>query len=231
MQGYMYDPHVHTSEASACASMSASEQVHKYKEAGYDGIFVTNHFFGGNTSVDRSLPWKEKIEKYCLGYEYAKEEGDKIGLKVFFGIEQGFHGTDILIYGISKEWLIEHSDMQDWDIPKTYEEVKKVGGIMVHAHPYREASYLNKIELWPAYVDAVETWNRGNKYSLYNLRAEEYAQDHDLPQTGGGDTHNPKDRPAGIITANPLNSEKDYMNLLLEHGDYELLKIMQHDGD
>lgn len=80
------------------------------RKRGYAGIVVTDHFFYGNTAVDRSLPWKDWVEQFCKGYEHAKEEGDKIGLQVFFGWESGYHGTEFLIYGLNKEWLFEHPE-------------------------------------------------------------------------------------------------------------------------
>lgn len=58
---YKYETHMHTSEGSACGRSSAEEMVRSYKEQGYTGVFVTDHFFNGNCSVDRSLPWAEKV--------------------------------------------------------------------------------------------------------------------------------------------------------------------------
>ena len=87
-----------------------------YQKAGYAGIVVTDHFFYGNTAADRSLPWKDWVEQFCKGYEHAKEEGDKIGLQVFFGWESGYHGTEFLIYGLNKEWLFEHPEIKDADV-------------------------------------------------------------------------------------------------------------------
>ena len=55
----------------------------KYKEEGYTGIIVTDHFFNGNTTVPRDLPWEERVELFCKGYENAKAKGDEIGLDVY----------------------------------------------------------------------------------------------------------------------------------------------------
>ena len=83
---YRYETHMHTMEASACANSSAADMADKYKAEGYDGIFITDHFFNGNSAVPRDLPWKERIELYCAGYENALKRGKEIGLDVFFGI-------------------------------------------------------------------------------------------------------------------------------------------------
>ena len=89
---YKYETHLHTAETSACASATGAEQARRYKAEGYDGIFVTDHFFNSNTTVPRDISWDEKVMLYCKGYENAKAEGDRIGLKVFFGIEYTYQG-------------------------------------------------------------------------------------------------------------------------------------------
>mgnify|MGYP000842334657 CR=1 FL=1 len=53
---YKYELHCHTAKVSACSRMGAEELVELYLENGYDGIFVTDHFLNGNTTVDRRLP-------------------------------------------------------------------------------------------------------------------------------------------------------------------------------
>lgn len=80
---YIYETHLHTSEGSACGRAKAVDIVHAYKDAGYTGIIITDHFFYGNTAVDRSLPWKDWVNGFCKGYENALEEGRRVGLQVF----------------------------------------------------------------------------------------------------------------------------------------------------
>ena len=77
MDGFLYETHMHTSEASACAVNTGAEMARAYKAAGYTGIIITDHFFYGNTAVDRKLPWRQWVERFCLGYEHAREEGER----------------------------------------------------------------------------------------------------------------------------------------------------------
>lgn len=91
---FLYETHMHTCQASLCGKATGAEQARAYKEAGFTGIIITDHFFGGNTAVDRTLPWTERVDLFWKGYEDAKAEGDRIGLDVFFGLEQNFSGTN-----------------------------------------------------------------------------------------------------------------------------------------
>ena len=70
---YKYETHLHTTEASACAIFDGVKQVRKYKELGYTGIVVTDHFFNGYTCIPADLPWEERVDLFCKGYENAKE--------------------------------------------------------------------------------------------------------------------------------------------------------------
>ena len=101
---YIYETHLHTAEGSACGSMPGEAMARVYKEAGYAGIVITDHFYHGNTAVDRSLAWPEWVEQFCKGYENAKQRGEEIGLQVFFGWESGYQGTEFLIYGLDQQW-------------------------------------------------------------------------------------------------------------------------------
>lgn len=223
MEEYLYETHLHTREASACASLSGAAQARLYKKLGYAGIFVTDHFFGGNTCVPRDLPWEQKIELYCKGYEHAKKEGEKIGLSVFFGIETNFHGTEFLLYGVGKKWLLSHPQMLNWSVADQYKAVTKVGGMVVHAHPFREADYLPKVKLFPDSVDAVEGYNLGNRSPKFNESAIQYAKKYHKPLTGGGDAHNIDSHHGGIRVTKPFHSVWDYISKIKSGADYKIL--------
>ena len=83
---YLYETHLHTTAASACARSSGAEYISFYKSLGYAGIIVTDHFFNGNCSIPDNLPWEERVNLFCRGYEEAKAEGDRQGLQVFFAV-------------------------------------------------------------------------------------------------------------------------------------------------
>lgn len=227
---FLYETHMHTSEASRCSASSGREMARAYAKAGYTGIIVTNHFFYGNTCVDRSLPWSEWVEQYCLGYEHAKEEGDKLGLQVFFGWEAAYGGPEFLVYGLDKEWLLKHPEIKDATVQEQYELVHRDGGIVCQAHPYREAPYIRRIELYPEYVDGVEVMNAshsspavGAPHPEFNQRAEVYAREHGLPMTSGSDQHNVKMIGGGMLFSRKLTDIHDFARAVVNREAVRLL--------
>ena len=192
METYRYDLHVHTCEVSACARSKADDMAVFYKEQGFAGIVITNHFFNGNTTVPRdgSISWEEMVDRYYSGYEIAKAKGDEIGLDVFFGWECSFYGgsADIVTLGLDKDWLYAHPNVHKTEPVPYFNLVHSSGGFLVHAHPFLQSAYSTGFHLFPYFEDAVEIANAG-KTDFANARAKEYAENFDLPVTGGSDSH------------------------------------------
>lgn len=213
------ETHLHTSEGSACASASGKQQAEQYKAMGYSTIFVTDHFYNGNTAADRSLPWSEWVEAYCKGFENALEAGKEIGLNVIFGIEYGWGGADFLAYGIDKEWLLREPDIINVPVWEFCRKVRESGGIVIQAHPFRQADYLKAIKLLPEYVDGVEVLNAGNREDIYNQRAKWYAEQFGLPQTAGTDCHHVGGYDfTGVLTEYEIKTAGDYIRAVRNNG-------------
>lgn len=213
---YKYETHMHTAEVSACASATGVEMARAHKEKGYTGIFVTDHFLNGNTTVPRDLPWRERVELFCKGYENALEEGKKIGLDVFFGFEYCYEAIDFLIYNLDKQWLLDHEDIDKLPPRKAFAQMHEGGGFIVHAHPFRDWDYVDHIQLFPKDVDGVETIN-GSQFRVpwMNERAAIYAKMYDLPVTAGSDSHHLSSLfGSGIETEEPIREPLDYLRMM-----------------
>ena len=204
-----WETHAHTAEGSACGRADGAEMARACKAKGYDGLFITDHFYHGNCRPDRSLPWAEWVRQFCTGYYHAAEEGARIGLRVCFGWEYSWDGTDFLTYGLSPEWLAAHPDTIQVTPEQYLRLIRDAGGCLVHAHPFREADYIPYIKLLPYHVDAAETYNGGN-HPEWNDRAEWFAEQYHLPQTSGSDAHTTEQFSGGILTAADIRSTEDY---------------------
>ena len=155
---YKYETHLHTSPVSRCASASVKEQLDFYKKLGYDGVFVTNHFIDGNIG-DCGGSYEEKIEYYFSDYEKAVEYGKEIGIKVFLGIEHTLGGTDFLVYGLDKQWFLDHPEILEIKKSEELSLMMDSGALVIQAHPFREAYYIDHIRLFPRHVHGVEIIN------------------------------------------------------------------------
>lgn len=214
---YLYETHMHTCQGSLCGRSTGKEHADYYKSLGYQGIIVTDHFFGGNTAVDRKLPWDAKVEAFCRGYEDALEEGKKIGLDVFFGWEQGFGEDEYLIYGLDKQWLLRHPEIERCSRQRQMELVHEGGGCVVQAHPFRmRHEYMRYIRLGLMYCDGVEAANAGNR-PVNDRYAYAYAREFHLPMIAGSDNHysRPEQPFFGVELENKLDSIGDFVKLIL----------------
>ena len=223
MAQYKIETHLHTAEGSKCGWATGCEQAEARLMDGYSTIIVTDHFCRGNTRPERSLPWEEYIEQFCSGYEHAKARGDEIGITVLFGLEDNYPGSEFLIYGLDKDWLLKHPDMRTWTPWEEYEHVHGDGGYMVQAHPFREASYLRGFGLYPMYTDAVEGINAAQTKAM-NERAIWYAHQCDKPMTAGSDIHGIDTVGGGMLVPHPIKTIEDYINLVKNREPYELIE-------
>lgn len=221
MKKHKYETHTHTSEVSKCSGISAVELVQLYREYGYSGVCITDHFLNGNTTVPSELSWSERVELFCKGYQNAYQEGRQIGIDVFFGWEYSYLGTDLLTYGLDKEWLLNHPEVLSIDVNQYCDLVHKYGGFIVHAHPFREAEYIDMIRLLPRKVDAVETDN-SCRTDFENKLADQYADNYSLLKIAGSDNHSGKlERLSGLQLSRPLKNINDMVSSIRK-GEAEL---------
>ncbi len=224
---YLYETHLHTSQSSACACNTGYDMARAAHEMGYAGMFVTDHHWGGNTRTDRALPWEEWVAEFAKGYLDAKRYGDAHDFDVFFGYEAGFSGTEFLIYGITPEWMAMHPELKTASIQEHIQLVHDAGGMVIHAHPFRQAWYISEIKLFPQWVDGVEGINAAHSNSrstchndpAYDARAMAFAREHGLPMTAGSDIHTTALFGAGVAFRRRLTSGADYCQAILSGED------------
>lgn len=213
---YKYETHLHSSPVSKCATASLSDILPFYKGLGYDGIFLTNHFLNGNIGGEEGMSRQELLEFYCQEYFEGLKIAREIGIKIFFGVEMTCNGlTDFLVYGLSPEWYLEHPEILDLSLEHMLEFLKMNKAYIVHAHPFRDRDYTLAIQLFPKFVDAVETINACNLPDE-NKMAELYAKHYKFSTFAGSDNHigSLQKKLAGIITSQPINSEEDFVRVM-----------------
>ncbi len=214
---YKYELHLHSKLTSKCAASESFEYVAAAKEKGYAGMVFTNHFFRGNSAIDKSLPWRDFVGFYEKDYLLAKEEGERLDIDVIFGIEEGYgNGKECLIYGLTPEDFAECSDFPKMPIDEISAFVRSKNGIIACAHPYRARGYIKDSERDPVvqYFDAVEVYNAGNAPGEDD-KALAFAEKHGLLQISGGDVHRDSDfGSSGIILPERVRDGKELVAAL-----------------
>ena len=150
---YIYEAHFHTADVSTCACLSAEEAVELYKNAGYSGVVVTDHF--SQECFEEKYPgenWTEKVDYFLRGYRNAKKHENE-NFSVMLGIELRFSDSenDYLVYGIDEQFLYEHEEIIKMT-PKQFKKVAEKHSLtVIQAHPFRIDSHITN----PRYIDGI----------------------------------------------------------------------------
>jgi hypothetical protein len=226
-QKFIYETHVHTSEASLCGASTAEEQVRAYKKKGYAGIIVTDHFVNGYTACPAELSWEEKMRFFYSGYQAAKAEGDKVGLDVFFGMEYFIRGSEFLVYGLDLDFLIKHPGFDRLPLEAFSKLVRENGGYLAQAHPYRKANYIKSpFPVEPHLIDGVEVFNSSMDDGS-NKKAFMFAKKHGLAMQAGSDSHYVQlNFPSGIVLNKRADSIFDIIEAI-QAGEVQLITTLR----
>ena len=215
---YKYETHLHTSPVSRCAIASVEETLKYYKELEYDGIFITNHFPDVEDDTNKGKTYEQKINFYFSDYEKALELSETVGIKVFCGIETSYGGTDFLVYGLDKEWFLAHPEIMSMKQSDKLAFMRENGALIIQAHPFREAFYIDHIRLFPRHVDGVEIMNANRPEEENNL-AKIYCEHYGLIKFAGSDNHSAskQNKLFGICFDEPVCSIEDFIEKAKKH--------------
>ena len=223
---YKFEMHLHTSACSGCARYTIEENIDYCKGLGYDGFVVTNHFYHGNSCVDRSLSNRDFIKAYADDYYNGLEYGKSKEFTVLFGIEEVYEpGKEMLIYGIDPEVFLDNPDFVDMSGKEKSDFVRSKGGICVCAHPFRDREYIPQPNKIPdlSMFDGIEVYNNANS-SEENVKAFLLAANN--PEkiiTSAGDVHYFEQiNNTGMLFFEKINNNKDLIKQL-KSGSYKLL--------
>ena len=222
---YSFEVHLHTSACSKCGSSTAEEMIDAAKAGGYSGLVLTNHFYRGNTCIDRELPWKEFVGAYAEEYYRAKEYGKQQGIVVLFGLEEVYApGKEALIYGITPECVAAEPEFKKMSLAQLSAFVHKNGGVIVCAHPFRDRAYIPDPDTVPdvELFDGIECFNLGNKPEE-NVKAFALACNYGARMISGSDVHSAgRFGLAGIAFEEPVETDEDFLRQF-KAGAYQLI--------
>ena len=219
---FQYETHCHTAEVSGCASVPAAEVIRHYKEAGYRGVNISDHydpgFFQRRTA---GLPtFRDQADAWLKGYRTAKAEGDASGLSVFLGMELRTeeNSNDYLLFGVTEEFVYDNPRLYEWKMADVCKLTKAYGILIFQAHPYRAG-----LVFTPEVLDGVEAYNMNPRHNSHNDLAVKSAEQYGLRRSSGSDYHQLEDLAlGGIRTDQLLTTTQQFRDIFLS-GNYELI--------
>lgn len=216
---YKYQMHIHTTPCSKCGGLTPVTLCESLLENGYQGGVITNHFYHGNSGIDRSenTSWEQFVAAYEKDYLECKAEAEKHDLDIIFSIEESVkHGIEILCYGITPKVLYDNPQLIKGELDEWIRVMRENGVVIIQAHPFREADYIPVPGALPyELIDGVEVFNRGNTTPEMNQKALDFANEHNLIKTSSADAHWPNHIPyGGILTDKRIRNEKELAHLL-----------------
>lgn len=223
---YKYELHAHTHECDRDARLGARELVRAYKDAGYDGIVITDHY------IERfytrwfpeeveGLSHRQQVARWLKGYYTAKDEGEKIGFTVLPGAEVRFdnYPNDYLLYGLQEDFFYTVPRLNEMGTLKALLQILPQEVCVVQAHPFRDDMAVAD----PRDLFGLEVFNGGTE-KFRNELARIYAQHYGVAMTSGSDIHNmSRLGKGGIMTDTKIETPEDLI-AVLRSGNYSLIQ-------
>ena len=127
--------------------------------------------------------------------------------------ESNIEKTDDGFFCLNKSISDILSERKSRQLPYLMEQ----GALVVQAHPFREAGYIDHIRLFPRAVEGIEVMN-ADRTDFENKMANLYADEYGLLKTAGSDNHWGKDakRLAGLESEEAIVSVEDFIKKVRE---------------
>ena len=217
---YKYELHCHTKKVSQCGRVEPEKIVEMYKEKGYSGIVVTEHYSPLTFGLNSYYKPQRIVDFYISSYEEMKKFETE-DFSVLFGMELRHYatGADYLIYGIEPDWLRKQGNLMKLWEKQVYKLMHAQGYLVYQAHPFRP--YILRCN--PKYIDGIEIYN-GKCDKKTNDKAAKWAEKTGKLVSSGSDFHTPEQLArGGIITETPIKNNADLLRVL-KSGNFELIK-------
>ena len=184
------DMHTHCLPVSKCAHHEPELLPQIFKDSGIDAIVLTNHC--DPVDCDRLAPTlKEQALAYVDAYHRCKKTGDKIGIKVFFGVEVKLtnepNQPEFLLYGISEKDFLTSYPLYTISQQKLYEFCLQKDILLVQAHPYRTEQGYAPADM--RYLHGIEIYNPHLRFEARYEQSLTLALKNNKIKTAGSDFH------------------------------------------
>lgn len=213
---YKLEMHTHTAECDLYAKLGGAEIVRRYREIGYHGIVITDHyfsmFFDWFADELTGLAHERVMDRWLRGFEAARCEGERLGMTVLSGAEVRFEGTinDYLVYGAEADFFRRAPLLHRLHSVEELKEALPPEAVIVQAHPFRDKMTVCD----PTPLFGIEGYNAGTD-PFRNDMAKMFAAHYEKPILSGSDFHHIKALGrGGIATDREVKTAADLVSVL-----------------
>ncbi len=219
---YKIELHTHTRNISPCSEIGNTELVQTYRNAGFQGVVITNHFNPCGHKNKRA--YSKYVEDFIKDFYDLSEKGDEFGLKIYLGMEIRFNENhnDYLLYGIDEDFIrgikMDTETLEEF-IPYVREHPEV---IIVQAHPFRNGMMLVE----PSLLDGIEVFNVHPHHNSRAGFAAKYAENENIKIcTCGSDFHHRGHHAlSALLTRKIPEDEKELVNCIKNEQVYKIGK-------
>ena len=211
---YKFELHCHSNPVSGCSDLPPAELVQRCKDAGANGLVLTNHAVWWMKETSK----EEWCARYLNDFVETKKAAEQLGLTALLGFEIHFMDSDndYLVFGYGEDFIPTVYDWMDKTAKEFYDTFHSESCLMIQAHPNRN----KMVEMDRDCVDGYEVFNL---HPGHNSRVADTARLHQKNGgvvTGGTDFHH-RGHEGSLFTcfAEMPQDEKDLVRLL-RSGDY-----------
>lgn len=219
---YKYELHCHTAETSKCASAKAEDVIKTYKEKGYDGVVITDHYSAHTFFGKHFFSPQKSIDTFLKGYNEAKKYADE-NFTVLLGMELRYYATinDFLVFGITEDFLKNSGNLLAKSLKNFFKLADSYAYLVIEAHPCRIFRHRADIR----YIHGCEIYNGKGTKDKENAKAEKWAKESKFSIcTSGSDFHSVTHTDfGGIETDEQIKTNEDLLRIL-KSGNFRLIR-------
>lgn len=180
---YRIELHAHSQPVSKCANFPTEEVLKTFRDDGYDGIAITNHFM-----THDNKPKEEHAAFYQRELYKAYDLAEKIGIKMYAGAELRFkfvNDNDYLLFGYNPDDIFYICQLLETDLETFVKSYKTDDMFLLQAHPFRD----NMVRADTDLLDGIEGFNLHPNHNSRVAVSVNFANEHNKIITMGTDYH------------------------------------------
>ena len=210
------ETHCHTYLGSPCATAFPETLIKEYKEKGYGGAVLTNHYCKAYFDNYKGETEQEKKQFFIDLIEDFEKTAHKLNFKAFYGAEILVKTTDnafreFILVGFDKAFIMANKPLFNYTQTELFEIAEKNRFFLYQTHPQRKTIVFGDTK----YMHGAESFNGHINHINRNEQALEFIEKHGLKKMSGTDYHDAgQPITAGIYIPKDINDNLSLANYL-----------------